>query len=73
MKFLLSPTHSRPVSSWPKHQLGQSKHEMPSSTQEISDGRKEQQTKSAEKKLNKTPKSFGGQHGIMLETLYENH
>lgn len=46
---------------------------MPSSTQEISDGRKEQQTKSAEIFLNKTPKSFGGQHGIMLETLYENH
>lgn len=48
MRFLRSPTQSRPASSRPKHHLGQNKHQMPPSTQEISDGRKEQQTKSAE-------------------------
>lgn len=62
----LSPTRSSSLCSGPKHHLGQNKHEVPPSTQEISDERKEQQTKSAEKKLNKTAKRFCGQCGIML-------
>lgn len=45
--------------------LGQNTHKTPPSTQEISDERKEQQTKSGEK--NKPAKHVRGQRGIMLQ------
>lgn len=54
---------SSSFTSRPKHHMGQNKHQMPPSTQEISDERKVQQTKSAEKK--KTAKPICGQCGIM--------
>lgn len=38
----LSPIHSSSFCSGAKHHLGQNKHEMPPSTQEITDERKEQ-------------------------------
>lgn len=36
-------------------------------------GEKNSKLRVLKKNLNKTPKSFGDHHGIMLETLYENH